>query len=325
MPSDLIIVNPLGRALAHYTQALELTCSREGRRVSSISIEEPSANGQNRVVWLVRYARALRRARARAMSEGARVLVAWPAIGHLDRIMIRLVVGDRVQNALVMHDPLPLVRALGYGKVSRWFGARARNVEFIVHSDLARRALTEGPETTQPTVLPHPVLVRQVSTLHTADRPRSLPVVRVLGQYKSDRDIGILTELGHAATGRFRTEIIGRGWPRVDGWEVTDDFVSEQRLDELITTADVVLIPYRRFFQSGVAIRSLELGTPAVGPAESSLADLYRDGRYLAGPDVQSWLGAIEAAAEASRSEVLRLADRAARDARSAWNAWLET
>lgn len=321
---DVVVVNTLGGALQHYTRGLVASLGHAGGRVSVAHVDEPSVVGGSGLDWVRRYVAALWSARRTARRSGARVIVTWPVLGHLDRLVMRVVLGRGVESALVMHDPRPLVRARGYGRRSRRISAIAvSDVELIVHSAAAAGALARDCPGLVPVFLPHPVLPRTgVPTNKAAD---VRPVVRVLGQYKPDRDLELLAEVGARLGTTHRLEIIGRRWPVVDGWSVTDDFVSEERLDDLMATADAVLVPYKRFFQSGIAIRALELGTPAIGPVGSSIADLYPDDRYLASDSAASWCRAITTATSADPAAIRELAVRADGVCRAAWSRWLET
>jgi hypothetical protein len=127
--------------------------------------------------------------------------------------------------------------------------------------------------------------------------------IRVLGQYKVDRDIQGLMRLATNAPPEWRLEIIGRGWPPVDGWHICNEFVTEGRFDELIRTSHAVLIPYSRFFQSEVAVRALEWGVPVVGPYDSSLQIALGDdcGWLVKDGD---WGSAVTAAVQEDRDQV---------------------
>lgn len=317
----VIVVNTLGGALHHYARGLAATLRASGARVSVTHIDEPSVAGGSGIDWVRRYLLALWAARRAAGRGAARVIVTWPVLGHLDRVVLRVLLGQRVEAALVVHDPHPLVRARGYGVVARRIGALARHVRLIVHSETAAAALREDCPDAVPELLPHPVVPRAATVAAPTSDDR--PVVRVLGQFKPDRDLDLLTGIGRAIGRSHRLEIIGRRWPEVDGWSVTDAFVDEDQLDALLVTADAVVVPYKRFFQSGIAIRALELGTPAVGPAGSSIADLYPDDRWLGDGSVSSWCDAIASASTAERDETRALASRADRVCRAAWAEWL--
>ena len=129
-------------------------------------------------------------------------------------------------------------------------------------------------------------------------------IVRVLGQWKSSRDIEAMKSVAAAAyDGNPRFEVVGRGWPEVDGWSVDNRFVPEAELDNLIHSSQVVLIPYSRFYQSGIAIRALENNRVTVGPADSSLADILGADSPCLVHDAD-WVGAVRQALLRSNKDV---------------------
>lgn len=256
-PADVIIVNPLAGALRHYTKRLQQMLVDSGSSVAVLSVPEPSFSGRSRLAWVSEYARALLRAR-RVRHHGCRVLVTWPVLGHIDRVVAPLLAGR--PTTVVMHDPLPLVRAVGYSSLStRVATLLAPKHSLMVHSELAAEDLAgrAGPLVQ----LPHPL-----ANLATAPAPSDPPFVRVLGQWKPDRDLALLESLAPLLPDT-RLEIVGRGWPPVAGWAVRDDFVSEDEMADLINTSSAVLIPYRRYYQSGVAARAIESAVPVIGTA----------------------------------------------------------
>ncbi|MGN7223897.1 glycosyltransferase [Curtobacterium flaccumfaciens] len=313
---ELVVVNPLANALGHYTAALQETLSRGSRSVHVVEIQEPSS-GRSRISWVAEYFATLRAARRRKTP----VIVLWPVLGYLDAIIMRILIGPN-RSALVVHDPRPLVRSVGNGRVARWFAARlGRTTKLLAHSANARGDMREDGFTANVASVPHPVRsTRRTDAASDVETPKGR-VVRVLGQYKADRDTDLLTEIATSLDSDVRREIVGRGWPSVPGWNVRSEFVDEAEMDELLRTSDVILIPYRRFYQSGVAIRALEVGTPFVGPRGSSLSDLYfRHGRFLADDDrADTWVESIRLAMDADRDalrgELAAVQTRAA----SAW------
>ncbi len=60
---------------------------------------------------------------------------------------------------------------------------------------------------------------------------------------------------------------------RVPGVEFVDRFVPEDEFNAWIAAADVVVLPYRRAWSSGVLARAQAIGTPAVVSAVGGLAD----------------------------------------------------
>jgi hypothetical protein len=170
----------------------------------------------------------------------------------------------------------------------------------MVHSEIAAQAIREDAHIHQMIKVPHPMLAPKAAMQKkSADK-----TIRVLGQYKPDRDIAGLRQLAHDAPPAWRLEVIGRGWPSIEGWQVTDDFVDEDSFDRLIKGSHAILIPYTRFFQSGVAVRALEAGVPVVGPSESSLSDLLgEDCPWLVRND--GWLRAVTDAIDTRPASVL--------------------
>jgi len=291
------VLNPLGAGLAHYTDSLEHILSSCGVSVQLMSITEPSSADYGRARWLASYSycghRVLKRGRHQA------VIATWPTLGYVDLSMLSAI-SCAIPVYVVMHDPRPLVYARGYGAFARTIARRGvvGRGRFIVHSDIARQAIREDSGINEVIYVPHPMFaptaVRSKTSLEKT--------VRVLGQYKADRDVFGLRQLAREAPPSWRLEVVGRGWPDIEGWRVVNRFVDEDSFDRLISDSDAVLIPYTRFFQSGVAVRALEAGVPVVGPSSSSLSDLLgsdcgwlvRDG---------DWLNAVTRAVNAQPEE----------------------
>ena len=225
------------------------------------------------------------------------MLVVWPVLGYLDVVLLAML---RTRSSLIIHDPRPLVSATGYGAISRALARIFKNhVEIIVHSEQAAAVVRREAPTFTLTTLPHPML-EPVAT----DRPASeLPTVQVFGQYKPDRDLDALSSIATGLQGLANFAIDGRGWPELEGWTVRNRFVPEEEVDDLIARSAVVVIPYRHFFQSGVAIRALESAVPFVGPRDSSLSDLVgTSSSWLASSsDTKSWFRAVDNALGATR------------------------
>src|SRR4051794_30593323 len=104
-------------------------------------------------------------------------------------------------------------------------------------------------------------------------------------------------------------EVKGRGWPPVPGWHVDDRFLTESEFDAAIASASCVVLPYARFYQSGVAVRCLELGTPVVAPPGEQISSLFgNEWPGLVHGD-SDWTKATARALSVPRSEVLQLRD----------------
>lgn len=313
----VLLLNPLGAALEHYTVALERQLADCGAAVRTVALLEPSAPGQTRIGWIASYLRALWHA-ARAGS-GAVVVQTWPVLGYWDFLIARCI-ARRPRFFLVIHDPVPLVRALGYGRVARAVASlRPMGACAIVHSAAAADAVVADANPAALVELPHPMLPPRA---RESSPPRA-PVVRVLGQYKPDRDTDVMRALAADGPAGVRYEVVGRGWPQIAGWTVEAGFVPEAGFDALIRDSSAIVIPYSRFFQSGVAVRALELGTPVVGLRASSLAELLGvESDWLV--DGGEWTRATQAAIDADAQMVEQVAIAAYIRARGTWSAWLD-
>jgi hypothetical protein len=271
-PTKVVLANPLGAGLAHYTDALEHVVSMCGVATARLDVVEPSSGRHGRVGWLASYVHRLRR-QVKCERPDA-VLAAWPTAGYWDSALLpQLIRGVPIYT--VMHDPRPFVRRPGYGiaprKLADHYGG---SIRMLVHSVAARERVARDLVAARIFSVRHPMLpVRGEPRVFDASRIK----VRVLGRYKPGRDVQGLVRLAAQSPPDWDLEVYGRDWPSVRGWKVTSEILPEDRFENLIRTSDVVLIPYRQFFQSGVAVRALEAGIPVVGPREQSLEEMVGD------------------------------------------------
>lgn len=313
----VVVLNPLGAGLSHYTGSLQHVLSSCGASVQLVNVTEPSSADYGRARWLASYFYRSRRAVKHGRHNA--VIATWPTLGYID-LSILSIISHSTPVYVVMHDPRPLVYARGYGTSARAMarqGVRGGG-RLIVHSNVARRAISENSGINEVVYVPHPMFAPK-SGRRIAPFGKS---VRVLGQYKADRDIAGLRQLAQEAPPSWQLEVVGRGWPDIDGWRVVNDFVGEDSFDRLISDSDAVLIPYTRFFQSGVAVRALEAGIPVVGPSSSSLSDLLgSDCQWLVREG--NWLSAVTRAVNAERSDVLVKSQGIYDDVISLWSGML--
>ena len=246
------IVNPIPEALHHYQQELEETlkrisvdfaiadtCAAEGRR------------GMHGKIAMVRA--ALSNARR---FRGTAAIQLWPSLGLAEARLWEH--GDFV----IFHDPIPIRPQFGYGTRFRsWAnGGNGKAPTLITHSRKAAAIVESTFPRHEVRVALHPVQGTEFRGTNDLERQGG---VLVAGQYKPERDTDLLEQLApKLAAIDMRGRIVGRGWPEVTGWDVHSAFVSESELDTELSRAQVVLVPYRNYFQSGIAIRALELGTP---------------------------------------------------------------
>lgn len=292
--------------------ALEETLLGLGCDVTTVTVDEPSVAGTSRRDWLVRYWKGIRTTRP---EEAAVCIALWPSLGYFDGALLRLFAGTRA--ALVVHDPVPLVRSLGMGRLGQLsYRTLGRRTELIVHSGEAARDVPSAIAV--PTLLPHP-LRRPTATLRPA---KTDPVVRVLGRFKAGRDLNTLRTIADSAPAHWRLEIVGRGWPSIDRWQIRDEFVSERDFTVATESSSVVVVPYNRFYQSGVACRALEASVPVVGPRKSSLAELLGSSSPWLVSKPSDWIPALRLAIE-SPQDAYAAAQGAYLRATEGWECWL--
>jgi hypothetical protein len=310
----VILFNPLPLALAHYEREMAETLSRIGR--DSLPVR-PTPSVDDRDSSLP--ARALGHlAAVRSSHAGDATLILWQAFGWLEPALWM----GRSRSLLIVHDPVPIRRQYGHGAPSRLLArviGQRLGPRLICHTDEAADAARERVGGPRPAVCLHPILTPGAATVG-ADAPGE-PIVLVAGQHKPSRDLTLLRELGPLLRrAGLRPRVVGRGWPALDGWDVRDAFVSEAELDAELRRAAVVLIPYRRYWQSGIAIRALEAGTPMVGAPTAFLRSLVGEdypGFPAAEGTAVSWQRAIEAALDHDLGLAERRADYALRVDRS--------
>lgn len=288
------VVNPLPLALAHYEAALIdnlLAAGADVRRVETTSMEVASGGSKSKAFSIVRS--IVERCGLLRARRGL-VVCLWPGFGLLEPLtwVVAMLKHDVV---VVYHDPVPIRSQAGYSRVARGFFAvcarRMARFHVVVHTQLARTDMANihGVEAA---LVYHPILP------HDATRPfasASAPgPVMVLGQFKPERTLKPLEDIAAVRERRPSDLLIrGRGWPSVSGWEVDDTFLSEQEFDASIDSAACVIVPYARFYQSGVATRCLERGTAVVGPRHENIEWLFgTDWPGLVDDD--DWAAALE-------------------------------
>lgn len=288
--ADLVrIANPLPSALEHYELELRQTLARIGVGMNDSGARpvegEAGALGKIRMLYS-----ALSNAR-RARDSTDPTMLLWTSMGLIDTLSWS---SRRAGNAVVLHDPIPLRKQVGFGRLAKAAAARLAGPHapvIVSHSRDARFEAESLLPRHRHIQLPHPILTDQGVPVRSAE-----PTVVVAGQFKPQRDLELLSRLGPALQARGVTgKIFGRGWPAVPGWEVDSRYLTEQELDTVLSSAWAVVIPYQLYFQSGVAIRALELGTPSVSPS-NSFADELLDPEAVVqdSRSVPAWLAAVD-------------------------------
>jgi len=315
------VLNPLPGVLGHFNRALVANLEMiEGLTVVEITVSgtemEVGANVFDRIRSAVRFIREARRETRRADLDC--MINLWPTFGYVEAFLWR-VLQPRARVWTILHDVKPLRAQFGY-----WPRAIAPlrlgtlgTHGWLVHTGYAADTAVElGFE--RPVVVPHPIL---------PEAPRSRQPsgeVLVFGQYKPARDTDLLVRLGPALReAGLVPHIVGRGWPKLEGWECDDRFVDEADVAKVLRHAAAVLIPYKHYYQSGVAVRAIESGTPVVGIRTKFLEEyLGVDWVGLIEPGAEAtnaWVDAIERAMAVSSDELISLAEQSRSEVVNGW------
>lgn len=309
----MIIYTPIPAAQRHTVD--ELLACLPNDSASVVEIDAEGRSGFAKVRALIRH---IWIARALGRRSQTTVFVTWPLLGWLD-----LILWTRPRRAqpvyVAVHDPVPLRTQIGLGRrseaLARWL-TRFGHVQIVCHSEAAAREVRSRFPHLAVALLPHPFMA------DPAPRRQS-NVVLVLGQYKAARDLDLLERVGPRLQQQgFQPRILGRGWPDTNGWSVGDRFLSEEEFRDELVGCGALLVPYRYYFQSGVALQALELGVPIVGvPTDFLVALVGSDypGLVLEDSD-DGWIEAIGRAV-GIREDADRLRGIHDRIARS-WRDW---
>lgn len=285
----VFIANPLPKTLGHFVHELEETLNR----IDVPSSTFPFMKVEGATSWLQKthlLVNAVRNVRSiRGCSDT--VITVWPSLGLLDARLLR---NKRRNSLLIIHDPIPIRPQLGYGRISKLLTRKPVPASPIIlsHSDDASAVLHDVLPGYLHLQLPHPIKSNQDTSRKMGAKERT---VVVAGQFKPERNIKLLRDIGPRlqqidAIGK----IFGRGWPEIPGWEVESRFLSENELDGVLSAASAILIPYNRYYQSGIAIRALELGTMSISSPNSFAYDLLGPSGVVPTNDPDAWLRAIE-------------------------------
>jgi glycosyltransferase involved in cell wall biosynthesis len=299
MTRSALLFTPIPLAQAHTTEEFVQTLARldiASRQLSpDPAIDSADTSLLSRTRSHIRTVRSL-------PDDSTFMLVLWPAFGWLEPMLWG---GARNDARLIVHDPVPIRRQYGQGRLARAWARKAvrqMDTRFICHTEEAAKTTALQLDLRHlPSVCLHPILTMPDTPPMGRSKGGADPVVLVAGQYKPSRDVELLSELGpRLKSSGLRPRIVGRGWPAIAGWEVQDRFLSEREFEDEVSSAAVIVIPYRKYWQSGVAIQALEREIPVVGAPTSFLRTLFGDdypGLTTGQGDPEAWLEAISTVA----------------------------
>ncbi len=253
----------------------------------------------------------------RYVRTGGPNVVAWPLTGWWEMPLWR---HHANRTFIAMHDPEAVARQDGLSPLAAANAIRLSGSHWphlVTMSPEAFAAAAKHVDPDRIHFVPHPMRAPQLGQPSVGRKS-----VLVLGQYKPARDLDVMSVIAPALRAAGWTPTVaGRGWPSVPGWDVIDRFVSEAEFAELLGSAAAVLLPYKHYFQSGVALRALEAGVPTVGRSTGFLTSIL--GANFPGAvdnwnDPDSWLQAVLAATSAREGQIRSAADYSERAA-AAW------
>lgn len=308
----IAILNPLPGLLAHFNRALIDNLEMiDGVTVVELDVTgtemDDDSGTLDRVRSAIRFVREVRRETRRADFDC--VINIWPTFGYIDALLWRILpLQPRVWT--ILHDVKPLRPQFGYWPPAirpLRLGTLGSHGWLVHTQHAADTAVALGFD--RPVVVPHPILTEH----ERASQPSR--EVLVFGQHKPARDTELLVRLGPSLReAGFVPHIVGRGWPRLENWEYDERFVNEADVPKVLREAAAVLIPYKRYYQSGVAIRAIESGTPVVGVRTKFLEDyLGRDWPGLIEPESDcssAWIEAIVRAIAVPPGDLAALVER---------------
>jgi hypothetical protein len=307
-----VVVNSLPATLAHYQKELleVLHASHPSREVLIVNEggdQLASTRDKVHAACSILYTRLFGFRKHR----GDIFVVVWPLFGFLD-IVTWLVVARNNQVVVVYHDPKPLRRQPGTSKLhSAVFAFFSRNtgITALCHTEAARLALVQATGVNA-LLAPHPILPpsKMAPAVGAVVERRTISdvskTITVLGQYKAARSITPLVGIARLLAVDYHLQVLGRGWPDVPGWNTTDKFLTEREFQDAIDSSSCVVIPYSHFYQSGVAVRCAESGTPVVAPRHEHIEQVFgANWPGLVDGDT-SWAAAVETVCNAQAPSV---------------------
>ena len=327
--SQIVLVNALPQTLDHYQQEFETVVGLiPGFRVSEVITEK--GDGQASLFSKLYAAINILAKRSLSYSGSAdrMFIVMWPLFGYLD-VLTWIRLARKSPVIVIIHDPVPLRAQIGYSSFSAKIlkmVSTLNNIHVLAHTQNAQEALLVATGVSA-SVAPHPLGARAEKNSTVQAPGNCKTTVRILGQYKEARSLDPIRAIAEGLhKNAFHLEIRGRGWTPQEGWTVVDRFLTAVDFDNSIRTADCVVIPYSRFYQSGVAVRCLEALVPIVGPRHPHLEELYGINWPGLVDEKTTWAEAVlNVTGRGYEKELQRLLDSAVENVSGSWKKLLNS
>jgi len=256
-------------------------------------------------------------------------------ISWLNLIVLRMAKRYSFKKVLTLHDVDPLVNKAS----SRLHRLTYKLVDqVIVHNEFSRKELAQKEISSDKiTVIPHGNYLPFIENIKNSDSDSEMLRLLFFGQIKEMKGLDVLLEaLGIALQTKstIHLTIAGRPWHTES--EVYAELIKKLRLEQHVKTVleyipnddvadyfancDLVVLPYKRIYQSGVLLLAMSYGKPCLTSDLEPFSEIIEDGengflfRSESANDLSRVLLAIEGQKsklkEASNSAFLLLKDK---------------
>ena len=306
----IYIVEPVGghggMDLYDYGQALGL--ADQGYAVCLCTCDETDEKDLHHVltlrtfgkIWtsgkllkIYRFFRGYRKAFESAAKEQAKVVhLHFFQIGWLNLAVLRMAKTYNFKKVVTLHDVDPLVNTSGdhlHRKIASLADA------LVVHNEFSFKELLQKEVPKEKIhVIPHGSYNEFIPTLPPLKDSGTLQLL-FFGQIKEVKGLDILLEalaLARKKGANVRLTIAGRPWH--SDWQKYEKIILEQGLDENVqlhlgyipnekmetffNNAHMVVLPYRRIYQSGVLLLAMSYGKPCICSNLEPFKEIVQDG-----------------------------------------------
>lgn len=252
----------------------------------------------------LRYVKGVMRTVLHARANCAKVMhFHFFHVGVLELLSVALARVGGFAVVATVHD----VEAFKPGKKSRLLQSVAYRCigKFIVHNDISRDELTKrsGVNSRKITVIPHGsylgLVTESVTSQLDARAQLALPeegtVLLFFGQIKEVKGLDILlTAFGRIASkiapcylviaGKVWKDDFARYEALIDKCSLREKvklfirYIPDEEVETFYRAADLVVLPYRRIYQSGVLLMAMSFGTPVIASDLPGMKEIITEG-----------------------------------------------
>ena len=259
-----------------------------------------SYGGAPRWLRAIRFSRALRSSLTMARrAEADLVHLHFFGAGATERLSLRLAKRRGFPTVVTVHDVQSLADPSDSKRLSRTY---AKANALIVHNEASREELGQRVLGAPIEVIPHGHYLHAVERLATRPSRRRLGLgeatstILFFGQIKAAKGLDLLIEAMRGVIDRLpsaRLLVAGRVWRQdperyrrqigrlgLDGSvDFRHGFVPDDEVSTLFAAADLVVLPYRRVYQSGVLLMAMSHGRAVLTSDLPAMREIVDDGR----------------------------------------------